>query len=189
MKPSLPVWRQFFLSLRTLKRAVITSTNISHEMWVAVKVSHVPQVVIPRGPVQAKGLLLSCIADQNPCIFFEPKILYRAAGELYSACRSLSSHIYRMLLCFVHLSPPPPFPDVHPSPASCLTGSCFYWKQRLEARQTNNMLDCKQYETSRTTRSEANRLNGLWSVDSAELDPFFPPFPLWMDYHCSGNNC
>lgn len=40
------------------------------------------QVVIPRGPVQAKGLLLSCIADMNPCIFFEPKILYRAAGEL-----------------------------------------------------------------------------------------------------------
>ncbi|CAB1430928.1 unnamed protein product, partial [Pleuronectes platessa] len=38
-------------------------------------------VVIPRGPVQAKGLLLSCITDQNPCIFFEPKILYRAAVE------------------------------------------------------------------------------------------------------------
>lgn len=38
------------------------------------------QVVVPRGPVQAKGLLLSCIADKNPCIFFEPKILYRAAG-------------------------------------------------------------------------------------------------------------
>lgn len=40
-----------------------------------------PQIVIPRGPVQAKGLLLACIADKNPCIFFEPKILYRAAGE------------------------------------------------------------------------------------------------------------
>ncbi|CAC5411647.1 BCKDHB [Mytilus coruscus] len=39
------------------------------------------QVVIPRGPHQAKGLLLSCIRDQNPCIFFEPKILYRSAIE------------------------------------------------------------------------------------------------------------
>ncbi|KAG7336223.1 hypothetical protein KOW79_000916 [Hemibagrus wyckioides] len=39
------------------------------------------KVVVPRGPVQAKGLLLSCIADENPCIFFEPKILYRAAVE------------------------------------------------------------------------------------------------------------
>ncbi|XP_029361213.1 2-oxoisovalerate dehydrogenase subunit beta, mitochondrial [Echeneis naucrates] len=45
--------------------------------------AHCPglKVVIPRGPVQAKGLLLSCIADNNPCIFFEPKILYRAAVE------------------------------------------------------------------------------------------------------------
>jgi pyruvate/2-oxoglutarate/acetoin dehydrogenase E1 component len=36
---------------------------------------------MPRGPTQAKGLLLSCIRDENPCIFFEPKILYRAAVE------------------------------------------------------------------------------------------------------------
>ena len=39
------------------------------------------QVVIPRGPIQAKGLLLSCIRDQNPCVFFEPKVLYRSAIE------------------------------------------------------------------------------------------------------------
>lgn len=45
--------------------------------------THVPgiKVVIPRGPIQAKGLLLSCIRDKNPCIFFEPKILYRLAVE------------------------------------------------------------------------------------------------------------
>uniref|UniRef100_A0AAX7UPL1 3-methyl-2-oxobutanoate dehydrogenase (2-methylpropanoyl-transferring) n=1 Tax=Astatotilapia calliptera TaxID=8154 RepID=A0AAX7UPL1_ASTCA len=45
--------------------------------------AHCPglKVVIPRSPIQAKGLLLSCIADKNPCIFFEPKILYRAAVE------------------------------------------------------------------------------------------------------------
>lgn len=42
----------------------------------------ISQIVIPRSPIQAKGLLLSCIADKNPCIFFEPKILYRAAGKL-----------------------------------------------------------------------------------------------------------
>ena len=39
------------------------------------------QVVIPRGPIQAKGLLLSCVRDDNPCVFLEPKILYRAAIE------------------------------------------------------------------------------------------------------------
>ncbi|XP_051574228.1 2-oxoisovalerate dehydrogenase subunit beta, mitochondrial-like [Myxocyprinus asiaticus] len=45
--------------------------------------AHCPgiKIVVPRGPVQAKGLLLSCIVDKNPCIFFEPKILYRAAVE------------------------------------------------------------------------------------------------------------
>ena len=39
------------------------------------------QVVIPRGPSQAKGLLLSSIKDENPVFFFEPKGLYRAAVE------------------------------------------------------------------------------------------------------------
>lgn len=45
--------------------------------------AHTPglKVVIPRSPTKAKGLLLSCIRDKNPCIFFEPKILYRAAAE------------------------------------------------------------------------------------------------------------
>uniref|UniRef100_A0AC35TFP5 Transket_pyr domain-containing protein n=1 Tax=Rhabditophanes sp. KR3021 TaxID=114890 RepID=A0AC35TFP5_9BILA len=45
--------------------------------------SHTPglKVVIPRGPIQAKGLLRACIEDPNPCVFFEPKILYRSAVE------------------------------------------------------------------------------------------------------------
>ncbi|KAJ8942521.1 hypothetical protein NQ318_007250, partial [Aromia moschata] len=38
-------------------------------------------IVIPRGPITAKGLLLSCIKDPDPCIIFEPKVLYRAAVE------------------------------------------------------------------------------------------------------------
>jgi deoxyxylulose-5-phosphate synthase len=36
---------------------------------------------MPRSPAQAKGLLLACIRDPNPCLFFEPKALYRAAVE------------------------------------------------------------------------------------------------------------
>ncbi|XP_030374803.1 2-oxoisovalerate dehydrogenase subunit beta, mitochondrial [Scaptodrosophila lebanonensis] len=45
--------------------------------------AHTPglKVVIPRGPIKAKGLLLACIKDPNPCIVFEPKTLYRAAVE------------------------------------------------------------------------------------------------------------
>ncbi|KAL9924096.1 2-oxoisovalerate dehydrogenase subunit beta, mitochondrial [Glossina fuscipes] len=45
--------------------------------------AHTPglKVVVPRGPVKAKGLLLACIRDPNPCLVFEPKVLYRAAVE------------------------------------------------------------------------------------------------------------
>ncbi|WVR06890.1 hypothetical protein IAU60_003926 [Kwoniella sp. DSM 27419] len=39
------------------------------------------KVVIPRSPIQAKGLLLAAVRDPNPVIVFEPKILYRAAVE------------------------------------------------------------------------------------------------------------
>lgn len=38
-------------------------------------------IVIPRSPVQAKGLLLSSIRSNDPTIFFEPKMLYRMAEE------------------------------------------------------------------------------------------------------------
>lgn len=39
------------------------------------------KVVMPRSPIQAKGLLLASIRDQNPVIFMEPKTLYRASAE------------------------------------------------------------------------------------------------------------
>lgn len=44
---------------------------------------HVPglRVVMPRSPVQAKGLLLAAIACNDPVVFMEPKVLYRAAVE------------------------------------------------------------------------------------------------------------
>jgi 2-oxoisovalerate dehydrogenase E1 component beta subunit len=45
--------------------------------------AHTPglKVVVPRDPIQAKGLLLASIRDKNPVIFFEPKALYRNAEE------------------------------------------------------------------------------------------------------------
>lgn len=39
------------------------------------------RVVIPRSPIQAKGLLLASIRSKDPVIFMEPKILYRASVE------------------------------------------------------------------------------------------------------------
>ncbi|CXI59839.1 2-oxoisovalerate dehydrogenase subunit beta, mitochondrial, putative [Plasmodium berghei] len=37
------------------------------------------KIIIPSDAYKAKGLLLSAIKDPNPCLFFEPKILYRAS--------------------------------------------------------------------------------------------------------------
>ena len=56
---------------------------IYHSQSVEAFYAHVPglKVCFPRSPIQAKGLLLACIRDPNPCLFFEPKILYRAAVE------------------------------------------------------------------------------------------------------------
>jgi 2-oxoisovalerate dehydrogenase E1 component beta subunit len=45
--------------------------------------AHTPgiKVIVPRGPRQAKGLLLAAIRDPNPVVFLEPKALYRAAVD------------------------------------------------------------------------------------------------------------
>ena len=45
--------------------------------------AHTPgvKVVIPRSPIQAKGLLLASARDPNPVIFLEPKYMYRGASE------------------------------------------------------------------------------------------------------------
>jgi 2-oxoisovalerate dehydrogenase E1 component beta subunit len=49
------------------------------------------KVVIPRSPIQTKGLLLSSIRDPNPVIFFEPKRLYRSAGKKILLIESYAS--------------------------------------------------------------------------------------------------
>ena len=45
--------------------------------------THIPgiKVVIPSGPYNAKGLLISSIRDPDPVVFLEPKRIYRAIKE------------------------------------------------------------------------------------------------------------
>ncbi|KAK0175120.1 hypothetical protein PV327_008899 [Microctonus hyperodae] len=49
------------------------------EVFIQKMAEQIQNIVVPRGPVQAKGLLLSCIDEPDPCIIFEPKALYRIA--------------------------------------------------------------------------------------------------------------
>ncbi|KAF2837520.1 thiamine diphosphate-binding protein [Patellaria atrata CBS 101060] len=57
--------------------------GIYHSQSPEALFTHIPglHVVIPRSPSQAKGLLLAAIACNDPVVFMEPKILYRAAVE------------------------------------------------------------------------------------------------------------
>lgn len=50
--------------------------------------AHTPgvKVVVPRSPIQAKGLLLASARDPNPVIFLEPKYMYRGAAEEVPIC-------------------------------------------------------------------------------------------------------
>lgn len=57
--------------------------GLYHSQSVEGYFAHTPglKVVMPSSPCEAKGLLLQCIAEPDPCIFLEPKILYRTAVE------------------------------------------------------------------------------------------------------------
>ena len=57
--------------------------GLYHSQSVEGYFAHTPglYVVIPRSPIQAKGLLLSSIRNNTPVIFFEPKALYRLSEE------------------------------------------------------------------------------------------------------------
>ena len=61
-------------------RGIAAHHSQSLEAWYV----HVPGifVVMPSTPFDAKGLLKTCIRDDNPVIFIEHKMLYRIEGEI-----------------------------------------------------------------------------------------------------------
>ncbi|XP_012276742.1 2-oxoisovalerate dehydrogenase subunit beta, mitochondrial isoform X2 [Orussus abietinus] len=63
--------------------AAVGHGGLYHSQSPEAYFAHTPglKVVVPRGPIQAKGLLLGCLEEPDPCIIFEPKALYRLAVD------------------------------------------------------------------------------------------------------------
>ena len=61
-----------------------TGAAAQHSSSMEAWYTHVPglKVVVPSTPYDAKGLLKSAIADNNPVVFLEQKLLYRVKGEV-----------------------------------------------------------------------------------------------------------
>jgi pyruvate dehydrogenase E1 component beta subunit len=61
-----------------------TGAAAQHSSSMEAWYTHVPglKVVIPSTPYDAKGLLKASIADNNPVVFLEQKLLYRVKGEV-----------------------------------------------------------------------------------------------------------
>ena len=70
------------LTIRTPCSAV-GHGGLYHSQSVEGYFAHTPglKVVMPSTPAEAKGLLLQCVAEEDPCLFLEPKILYRTSVE------------------------------------------------------------------------------------------------------------
>lgn len=61
-----------------------TGAAAQHSSSMEAWYTHVPglKVVTPSSPYDAKGLLKSAIADDNPVVFLEQKLLYRVKGQV-----------------------------------------------------------------------------------------------------------
>ena len=72
------------LTIRTMTAGNVGSFGAQHSQTLENWLTHTPglKVVYPSTPAEAKGLLLSCIHDADPCVFFESMRLYFNAGPV-----------------------------------------------------------------------------------------------------------
>ncbi len=90
-------WRTMFggtMSVPLVVRAVIGRSwgqGAQHSQSLQSMFMHVPgiKVVMPTTPADAQGLLLAAIADPNPVLFIEHRLLYDIAGEVPEPCVAL----------------------------------------------------------------------------------------------------
>lgn len=69
------------LTVRTMS-GVGTGSGGQHSDMLEAWLAHVPglKIVVPSNPADQKALLMSCIFDDDPCIFIETTMLMRARG-------------------------------------------------------------------------------------------------------------
>ncbi len=72
------------LTIRTMTAGNVGSFGAQHSQSLEGWLTHTPglKVVYPSTPAEAKGLLLSCIYDDDPCVFFESMRLYFNSGPV-----------------------------------------------------------------------------------------------------------
>lgn len=72
------------MTIRTMVAGSVGSFGAQHSQSLENWFTHTPglKVIYPSTPAEAKGLLLSCIFDEDPCIFFESMRLYFNSGPV-----------------------------------------------------------------------------------------------------------
>lgn len=72
------------LTIRTVTAGFVGSFGAQHSQSLEAWLTHTPglKVVYPSTGYEAKGLLLACIEDDDPCIFFEPARCYFTPGPV-----------------------------------------------------------------------------------------------------------
>lgn len=72
------------LTIRTLTAGFVGSFGAQHSQSLEAWLAHTPglKVVFPSTPYEAKGLLLACIEDDDPCIFLESMRCYFTPGAV-----------------------------------------------------------------------------------------------------------
>jgi pyruvate/2-oxoglutarate/acetoin dehydrogenase E1 component len=72
------------LTIRTPSAGFAGSFGAQHSQSLEAWLTHTPglKVVYPSTPYDAKGLLRSCIEDDDPCVFFEPMRAYFNKGAV-----------------------------------------------------------------------------------------------------------
>lgn len=70
--------------IRTTTAGFVGSFGAQHSQSLEAWLAHTPglKVVYPSTGYEAKGLLLSCIEDDDPCVFFEPVRCYFTPGSV-----------------------------------------------------------------------------------------------------------